>query len=264
MAKKKSQQLTADDLLKQMYPDLLTSDDVAPAQIDTNVQQTQATAGTVDAKAFAELQAKLAELQGQVVATNRTNSALMTQAQTPLPPARPVVDFSKAPSPIDDPAGYAQFMYNANQMQIDYEKQVFNWQTQQQQSSAQKTSQLWSKFEQDYPAYAANDTRVEVAAQRVIARAKAMGQDTDKYMYGNSAGFMQDIVKEIDTLFGKPQATDDDGDSADDEGDDVRTNVFGGSVQTAAGASSKNAPPERYGVLSKDIMAWQQKTGFHR
>lgn len=262
MAKKKSQQLTADDLLKQMYPDLQTSDDFAPQQIDTT-QQTQQTNGG-DSAAIAALQAKIDALQGQLQNTVKANTALSTQATTALPPARPQVDFSKAPSPIDDPAGYAKFMYDANQMQIEYEKQAFNWQQQQAQSSQQKTNVLWSNFEKAYPVYAGNDKQVEVAAQRVISRAKALGQDPDKYMYANSAQFMQDVVAEIDDLFGKPKDTEDDDDDVADDGDDLRTNVFGGSISTPSGAKSQSAPPERYGVLSKDILAWQQKTGFHR
>lgn len=260
MARKNKAQTSADDILKLMYPDLLTSDDFAP-KVSAASEQVAATGA--DARAIADLQAKIAGLQDQLQQTSRTNSALMTQAKVDMPPARPTVDFSKAPNPIDDPAGYAQFMYNANQQQIDYEKQAYAYQNKQAQTSQQKTAMLWSDFEKKFPDYASNDKRVEVAASRVIARAAALGQDTDKYMYGNSAGFMQDIVAEIDDLFGKPVAGDaDDGDD-DDDGDDLRTDVFGGSVATG-GVRQKSAAPEKYGVLSKDIMAWQEKTGFHR
>lgn len=257
---KKQPKVNPDDILKQMYPDLMTSDDYEAEE----AAKTAAAAKPDDsAKTIADLQAKLAGLESQIATVGQTNRALSTQAAVDMPPVRPNVDYSKAPDPATDPAGFAQFMDNVTQARVDYEKQVFQYQNRQAQASSQKTAMLWSQFEKNYPEYAKNDKRVEVAAAAVINRARAMGTDTDKYMYASSGDFMKDVVKEIDDLFGKPQPVE--VEDNDDEGgeDDVRTNVFGGSSAAGAPGAPRQAP-QRYGTLSKDIMAWQEKTGFHR
>lgn len=262
MARKKQAELSANDILKQLYPDIPSSDDFEPPAVE---KQTQQAASEADRKTILDLQAQIANLTGQMSNVAKTNTALMTQATTDMPPTAPQADYSKAPNPIDDPAGYAKFVQKAVADQVEYEKQAYAWQTRQESSRANRASNLWATFTEQHPDYAENTERVEVAAMKVIERAKANGVDTDKYMYQNSGQFMADVTKEIDRLWGKPNA----GGSADDgEGDtieDIRTGGLQGGVQASnGGVRTAPAAPQRYGALSQDVIEWQKQTGFYR
>lgn len=254
MARKKD--TSAEDVFKRMFPDLPTSDDVAPAAKAADpADQTSAS--------IAALQAKIASLEGQLTNTSRANQALSSQAQIEQPPAYPNINYDLAPDPVADPKGYARFHAQATQALVAYERDNVLYAQRQQNKQATKTQQLWSEFEGSYADYAKHQEQVEIAASRVIAKAAAKGVDTDKYMYANSASFMQDVTKEMDRLW--PGLTKADADIDDDDADeDTRTDMFGGGVATGSGGKQQQAAPERYGNLSKDIMEWQEKTGFHR
>lgn len=254
MARKKD--LSAEDVMKRMFPDLPTSEDVPVTKTADPADQTQAT--------IKALQDQIAQMQGQLTNTSRANQALSSQAQTEMPPQYPQIDYGQAPDPVADPKGFAMFHQKATAALVAYERDNVLYLQRQQGKQATKTAQLWSDFEGSYGDYAKHTEQVEIAASRVIAKAAAKGVDTDKYMYANSAAFMQDVTKEMDRLFPGLTATGA-ADNDDDDDDDERTNVFGGGVQSGNGkADAQHVAPERYGNLSKDIMEWQEKTGFHR
>jgi hypothetical protein len=256
MAKRK--QASADDILKQMYPDLMTSDDFEKKEDPKQTEQPNAQ--------VAELQAKLAALESQLSNVGRANAALSSQITIPQAPQPPQIDMSKAPDPVENPQGYAKFIMDAANAKIDYEKNVILYQQEQSRTQSERVSALWNDFSSKYKEYAADDERVAIATQQVVAKARAKGIDPEKYMYGQSEIFMKDVVGEMDRLFGKPGAAAAAGaDDDEDDEDDVRTDVFGGATAgTGQSPATRQAPPEKYGSLSKDLMAWQEKTGFHR
>lgn len=253
MAKRK--ELSADDILKQMYPDLQTSED-AEAAAAAKLAAAKGTENDAGAQ-IAQLQQQIAQLQG-VVSTVRTPEPKYREAQRPQKPV-----MGKAPDPIQDPDGYANFVQQATSALIDYEKADWQWQQGQAATAQNRTGGLWGKFEAAYTDYAApeNSKKVEIAAKEVLQRAQAAGMDTDQYMYSNSEAFMRDVVNEYDGLFGKAGvAAGDD----DDDDDDNRATMFDGSAAGANGVGKTPQPPERFGALSQGINAWQEKTGFHR
>jgi hypothetical protein len=253
MAKKK--QLSADDVLAQMYPDLMTSDDF----VEEKKEEKPATGA--DAAAITALQQQIANLNSQLANVSKVNSALSTQVTVDAPPARPVLDMSKAPDPLDDPKGYAKFVHDNAMATVNYEKEAYLYQQRQQQTAAQRQASLWASFSTKYAPYAKNDKQVEIAATQVLNRLKSNGIDTDKYMTTQSEDFMKDVAAEIDGLFGKPK----DVDADEDDDDDDRTDVFGGGFAGAKlSAGGKQAPPQKYGALGTELKAWQEKTGFHR
>lgn len=258
MARKAKQSVTADEILKQMYPDLPTSDDAAPPPVAKDP-----VAEAAD-KQIAELRQQIAGLQSTIASTSRANATLQSQQIVQAGPQRPVIDYTQAPDPLDDKVGYTKFMADAQQKLIDYEKEKILFEQRQMGAQQQKLQTLWGEFSEAHGDYAKDDKRLVIATQQVIARAQAKGVDAERYMYGNSAQFMQDVVAEYDGLFGKPGgAAAEDGDGEDD--DDTSLETLGGSVGGKSGAQQKQAPqPERYGSLSKEVMAWQEKTGFHR
>lgn len=250
---------TADEILRQMYPDLQTSEDFTP-EAEKKAETAQPNADVV------ALQAKIAALEGQIAVSQRTAAALTSQQTRDIAPQAPQIDYSKAPDPVEDAAGYTRFMLEAQRAQIEFEKQQMVYNQRQAQAVATKTATLWDTFKATHADYTKDEKRIEIATTQVINRAKAMGLDTERYMYGNSDQFMKDIVAEFDSLFGKPggkQETAADDDEADDEDND-RAAFLGGGVATAQGQSHKNAPPPKYGNLSQEIMTWQEKTGFTR
>lgn len=262
MARNKAKAPSAEDVLKLMYPDLPTSEDYTDpigSAIEAEKAKGQQTQDNVQ---LTELQKQVALLQGQLNQTTRANGALMQQAKTDLPPAQPQFDMSKAPDPTLDPGAYAQFILGIADAKVQYEKDVYAWQARQQNDIANKTQNLWDSFAGKYGDLAKNSKQVEIATVEVINRAKAQGRDVDKYMYGASDQFMDDVAAEIGKLWpGASAAAADD----DDEGDEDRTDMLGGGAggNGVASGAGRKAPPEKYGALSTDVLAWQKATGFH-
>lgn len=262
MARKpKTNQVSADELLRALYPDLPTSEDYTDPLAAAMNDGKKDTPAASDPK-LAALEQQVAALQGQLQQTARVNGALMTQASTDLPPQRPVIDYSQAPDPTVDHAAFAKFMAEANAATLQYEKDLYNWQAKQQNDVATKTANLWDTFAHDYPELAKNSKRVEIAAAEVISKARLAGKDVDKYMFAGSPQFLKDVADEINSLWGAPSNKDDDDD--DDYAED-RTDMLGGGAggQSVASTKGRQAPPEKYGALSQDVLAWQKATGYH-
>lgn len=253
--KNKSQQTSADDILKQMFPDLQTTDDVYDddGQDKTKQKDTEA----VD-KVIADLQAKIAGLEGTVAATR--DRPVQDPAIQLGPPAPPV--FPDLPNPAEDPNGYRDAVLAQTQALIKYEKDLYQYQNRQTAASSAKSNDLWADFSTKYEDYAENEERIEIATTRIIQKAQARGVDVDKFMYGNRDGFMKQVVDEYDRLFGKPVIDDTD---TDEDDDDNRASVMGaGAPSQRGGPANVQTPPNPYGELSQEILAWQQKTGFTR
>lgn len=257
---KKPKQVSADDILKQMYPDLMTSDDYSQQQQQT--QQTKAEPSVGD------LQREIAQLQGRLEAVSTRPVQQVRQTQQEQAPQAPIIDYDKAPNPIDDPAGYAKFVRETTQAQIDYEKAAYAWQNRQAQVAATRNNSLWDDFSTKYKPYAGDPEKVEAATGVVLSRAQAKGVDINEYMYGNTDQFMKDVAAQMDKLYGKPSEGDDDDDYVDVESDDEPDNrtagLLGGSMAGGKTAATPKAAPQKYGILSQEVMAWQEKTGFHR
>lgn len=260
MARKQRQQATADDILRQMYPDLPTSEDFGQPK---QAAATDAEASPGDKSQIVALQAQIAAMEGRIAATARANAALQSQATTDMPPVKPTIDYNQAPDPVDDKNAYTKFMLDAQNKMLQYEKDMLVYEQRRGQAAAQKTSGLWSNFKTKHDDYAKDEERLVIATQQVIARAKQAGMDTDRYMHASSDQFMEDVTKEYDRLFGKPGEKP--GADDDEEGDDdTSLEMLGGGVGGATTGARGKAPPQRYGDLSQEVLAWQEKTGFRR
>lgn len=248
MAKKT---VSADDILRQMYPDLPTSDDFKPA-----------------AAAGASAEPTIAELQAQITALKAGNYQAASKPirgrplDLPVAPTRPVFDLSKAPDPIQQPQDYAAFVRQMTEADISYEKKQYQWEQQAQKATADRVVGLWDDFSGAYGAYGKDPKKVEVAAAQVVNKKNAAGVNTNKYMFEDTDSFFNDVTKEYDELFGKPKPVlEGAGDNDDDE--DNRGVVSGGGVGSTAPVNVAR-PPEKFGALGSDLDAWQQRTGFYR
>lgn len=246
----------ADEILRQMFPTLPTSDDFA--------QEEGKKPGAED------LQAKIANLEGQLAALSARPSAAapVQRAKSALPamPVAPDVDklMEEAPDPTADPKAYAKYMAGVVQAQANYEKQKYQWEQQVVAQQSSRTADLWSTFADTHKEYAKDEEKAQIAAERVVSRAKAQGLSLDSYMHETPDKFMADVTKEYDRLFGKPQAEGAEEDDDDLEDDDERTEILGGSASRGGPARKGTEAPARYGALGSELAAWQQKTGFYR
>lgn len=257
----KRNRASADDVLKQLYPDIMTSDDYEEeAKKKAAAKQTDDTAATIKA-----LQSKIDELTGQVAASRQNP---VQQAKQETPPVPPTYNYENAPDPTVDPKGFAKFVQDNADKRIAYERDVILYNQRQSQTAQSKVGELWSNFSAQYGDYAKDQEKVRIAADNIARKAQAAGQDVEAYMYGNSSKFMKDVVGEIDRLWPKSAAGDDndDDDTNGDDDDDFDTAQF---VSPTARSDTRGKqrdyePPQRYGALSQEILAFQEKTGFHR
>lgn len=248
----KAKQITADDILKQMYPDLKTSEDFQ--------EEKKADPASPEGQ-IAALQAQIAELTGK----SRQNPSEPTRtreiAALPQAPQRPVIDYNTAPDPIQNPKEYAAWVHESTASQIEYEKANYAWQQSVAAVGANRQNELWNDFKSTYKQYAGDPEKVGIAAEKVINKNKAAGVNTEKYMFEDSGSFMKDITETYDRLFGKPKDEGDEGNV--DDGDDDRT-TFQGSGAPAGrdGPAGTPRPPEKFGALGSAVDDWQRKTGF--
>lgn len=253
--------LDGDAFLKSLYPDLPTTDDEIEAENAAKAAKVEA-AKPENAR-IAALEAQINMLTG---ALNQPRQAPVEQRQQQAAIQAPQIEYAKAPDPVTDPVGYTKFIQDTVKAQIDYEKHLFNLGQQQQKQATERTNSLWTDFAGQHEGYAANEERAEIATTRVLQRVTAAGLDLDAYMSGNRSAFFNEITREYDKLFGKPEAGNDDTDDDDDGNDDGRSaEIFGGSAAGAGGATAvAKQAPQKYGLLGSDIRTWQEKNGFVR
>lgn len=249
MAKKN--QISAQDLLKQMYPDLQTSDDyVEDKAADPKSPEAQ----------ILELQTQIAQLNGRLEGGGERQSRSRDIGQLPQAPVRPIMDMAAAPDPIQKPGEYAKWLSEQTQAQIQYEKDAWQWQNSVAATANNRANSLWDDFRTSNKAYASDEERVEIAASRVLAKQKAAGINIDKYMYEDSERFMKDVTGEFDKLFGKPKDADSDD---DDDGDDDRSEFQSqGAPAGRDGPAAVRQRPQQFGALGTAVNDWQAKTGF--
>lgn len=226
---------------------------------DNAGQQAAATKGPTTE----ELLARIEALTSQVSGLQSTNTALMSQPQMHNAPPAPTLDLSNMPDPTLDPEAYARETIMRQQKFNESQRAVQEYNAQQQQVEQRRLNALWEQFQEAHPGYD-NIEQIEFVTRKVVQRAADRGLDVNKYMYANSAGFMNDVVHEYDKIFGQP-ANDDDDDDNDVSGtieaaDDRSAGIFGG---MESGGKPAQGGKDKPGDMFDDIKAFQKKTGFY-
>lgn len=246
-------------------PRTQTQDSLSYGQTDTDGDEGTEKGGGKDPQA--ELLAQIATLTQRVERAEATNMALMTQApvqHTKQEPFQaPALDVSKLPSPIEDPSGYAQALQAHTQSVVS--AYLTNAQGQNSAESDQKNrlEKLWGRFEDKYEDYAGNQERVEFATLQVANEARARGLDLNRYMFGASDQFLDDVAKKMDTIFGKPNAKEEEEDEKTERNSpDGRTGgIFGG--MESGGKPARGRQTDDGGDMIKEIHDIQIKSGFY-
>jgi hypothetical protein len=213
-----------------------------------------------------DVSAQLEALMKRVDALQSQNDMLRSQYSAPpiqmVAPAPAQQQPEVIPDPILDSNGYAEWLLQRAdalaQTRINAMVEAQNNQA----ASADAYDNLWSGF----LAVEGNDVweqepeKVQVAAMKVSKKLQAKGIDPQAYMFQNTDKFYGDIVKTLETDFGKPVA--DEEDTTDDDDVDRTAGLMGGQetpvVQTKGKESGKGVP-DMYG----DLVSIQRKGGWY-
>lgn len=237
---------------------------------------TDANAVTVES-----LQRQIAEMNARLQQQNEAQLALLAspvtiqggnQGQSP-----PLIDLNGLPDPLTETEAYNKALAERITAAIARGNEASNASQQQNASLESRADLLFEDFSEKFEPYSEFPDRVKFAAEKVASRAQQRGIDLNKYMFVTSDRFFNDVVKEYDTTFGKPEGDGDDETDIDqtDEGADTsqpdrgtpqdpdaadgRTaSIFGG--QNPAGG--KRGTGERPSDMIKDITDLQRASGF--
>ena len=213
-----------------------------------------------------ELMRRLDEQQKHIDRLQRNTIAMMglpaPTIATPAAPKSPNIDLSGLPDPLEDRDGYnkgiAERVQSAITDGISTHAAAERTRHATAASRDERIGVLWGDFSNTYPELAANEEWVEFAASKVAKRAKARGLDVEKYMFGNSEQFMEDVAAEIGKVF-KPDTSNDGSDKNADTNDSTpsRTGgMFGGGGSTGTDKKVKKAKgDDMLEVLAKEQRA---------
>ncbi len=205
----------------------------------------------------AQMQGRMDELSKQLDALRETNMTLMMRPDTPTAPVMPTVPKVEVlPDLMEDPDGYAKALERQITARIEARMTAANVKATAEQSATAKYNDLWDDFKGTHKEYSEDFKKVQYAANQVAASLTKQGLDVEKYMFTNRRQFMEDVTREMDSIFGKPGAKL----LPDPESDASRTGgMFGGGDSVP----KPDVPMEPDNAFS-DIRKWQEETGFHR
>jgi hypothetical protein len=231
-----------------------------------------------------ELLAKLNALQEQLDAQERDfarSSSMRPTHQEPVVQLgeEPKLDLTNLPDPVTHATEYAQAILQRGR---DYDKRQSAYEQRKTQANTPQQmgdpEALYGDFTEQFPEYAAEDTRMRFVTAEVTGKLAKRGIDVQRYMYTRPEAFFSDLTKEYDKTFGSPR--EDDGSEAhvqveevaprrqrkartqvEDEGDDGRT--AGIVSQTERGpATQQQARLGKPDGMIDELQQIQRKSGY--
>lgn len=192
-------------------------------------------------------------------------------------------DTIKLPDPALDPDGYASAVQKRVELVAENARKRRERDERFAKDIDDKTNELWADFGEEFPEYTDRE-KIDYAATKVVQAAVKKGLDINRYMFGpGRSRFMKDVAKKFDSVFGEPEADDEDdfentrrtfGSKAratsrnrtaarlrleDDEGRSA--GVFGGN-ESGGRPNARTLDVEEGPSMVDDIHAMQKKTGF--
>ncbi len=205
----------------------------------------------------AKMQGQVDELSKQLAALRETNMTLMMQPAKPTLPAFPVVPkVEELPDVMEDPEGYAKALERQITARIEARMTAANVKATAENQATSQYNELWTDFKNTHKEYAEDSRRVQYAANQVAESLKRQGMDVEKYMFTYRAKFMEDVTREMDSIFGKPGAQL----LPEPDADASRTGGMFGGGDSVPKPDVAIEPDNAFA----DIREWQEKTGFHR
>ncbi len=205
----------------------------------------------------AKMQGQVDELSKQLAALRETNMTLMMQPDKPTLPVMPTAPKVEAlPDLIEDPEGYAKVLERQITSRIEARMTAANAKATVEQQATSKYNALWDDFKSTHKEYADDFRKVQYASNQVAAGLARQGLDVEKYMFTNRQRFMEEVTREMDSIFGKPGAKL----LPDPEADASRTDGMFGGGDSVVKPDVSMEPDNAF----SDIRKWQEETGFHR
>ncbi len=205
----------------------------------------------------AKMQGQVDELSKQLEQLRETNMTLMMQPAKPTLPAFPIASKVEAlPDLMEDPDGYAKALEKQITSRIEARMTAANATAAVENQATTQYNELWADFKSTHKEYAEDSRKVQYAANQVAEGLKRQGLDVEKYMFMYRTKFMDDVAREMHSIFGKPGAllVPDPEDAASRTG-----GMFGGGDSVPKPGVALE-PDNAFA----DIREWQEKTGFHR
>lgn len=220
-------------------------------------------------KRLAALEASLAERDARLAALQEQNLALMTTPATaPVPPQPPrQVSYEGLPDPSLDPQAHGQALAERLRAEQHETERYNNELAAAREQETERYNAVWNDFAITHADYADKREQVEWAASKVLQKSRAKGINDQRYVFGHPEKFMADVVKEFDSIFGKP--------GGDDEGNEgsptpaparkstaSRTVGMIGGMEGGGKPSKSDSNPQNDDMF-RDIRQFQLKHGFY-
>ncbi len=211
-----------------------------------------------------EVNPEVAKLQGTVDALSKQleqmqqdRMTLMMQphAAPPVPLALPK-PLEALPDVITEPEAYADSVAKRIEDRLDARAVTATAVAAKQQESTARYNNLWEAFQVKHKEYAGDYRQVQYAANIAAQNITKRGLDVERYMFTYQDQFMQDVITEMESIFGKK------GGKPEPlvEPEPGRTGgMFGG--EDSGGKPEPAMVPDN---AFAEIREWQEKTGFHR
>ena len=206
----------------------------------------------------AKMQGQVDELSKQLDQMRQQNMILMSQPDTKVAPVTiPVPKPEALPDLLENPEEYAKALERQITARVEGRMAATQAQAATEQKANAKYTDLWDDFKTTHKDYSEDFKRVQYAANQVANDLKKQGLDVEKYMFTYRDKFMQDVTREMDSIFGKP------GEKAatlEAEAEATRTGGMFGGADNSVKPDAPLAPDNAF----SDIRKWQDETGFHR
>lgn len=215
-------------------------------------------------QALADLTARLDAMAAENADLRRSNALYQQQPVAPIyVQAAEATDVPQMPDPMFDSEGYTQHVLNRVDNLVAAQLQDFQARQAAGSQDNEAYNQLWNEFLSvpGFDVWENEDDKVEFATIKVAKRVAARGGDVNRYMFGNTNQFFQDVAAELEAQFGWPEPEGEDGAGEEDYDPDVdRTGgLMSGQM---APIQRKTVPQGEMPDMLQDLAEIQRKSGF--
>lgn len=188
----------------------------------------------------------------------------MSYVKPPASPGddpEPAVDLKGLPDMQEDPEGWAA-AYAERAQEVAEKKAARKQQKSLTEAEQRKRAEeLYVKFRNDYPELAKDEDKMEIAVRKAWSRGSARGYDMDRYVYGHSDLFFEEVAEEYSKAFGAaPKA--EEKDEPENTQNDAAWGIFGGSMGESSKPKAGAGKEEALGSFSADLKRFQKERGY--
>lgn len=219
------------------------------------------------------LLSRIAALEGSIERQRKTNLALMAQAPVAAPPVQmeaPTLDLSNMPDAYSEPDRYQQELSRRTQAYLDRQVQARTAAGPDVAALQARTNALWEDFVEEYPEYADKQDAVQFVASKLVQKMQLRGVDPQRYVFGATEDFFEDVDKEFKKQFGKggkkrskaEDVVEDDASDADEPDTSRVDGLFNGTVKSPKPRKKGKSDDDSPGDYASEMFEVQRKMGI--